>query len=205
MALATVAGRSYEVRIMGVNVYFDLGSCAGCAQFKRVSSGSVLLQGDEPVVETPTSETHDRTIRWYAWDTQAGSEYIRVTGNTINADGPGSVYTIRFWDTTYGIPRWNAVNGQVTVFLIQNLTHKAVTGSIRLFSAAGALLHEEPLTLGENQLRAFNTAGVAALAGQSGHAYVAHTAGYGGLSGKAVALEPATGFTFDTPMQPIPD
>ena len=33
---------------------------------------------------------------------------------------------------------------------------------------------------------------------QSGSVRIAHTCGYGGLSGKAVSVEPATGFTFDT-------
>jgi hypothetical protein len=27
---------------------------------------------------------------------------------------------------------------------------------------------------------------------------------HGGIAGKAVALEPSTGFSFDTPFQPIP-
>jgi hypothetical protein len=49
-----------------------------------------------------------------------------------------------------------------------------------------------------------STGTIGALAGLSGHAQVAHTAGYGGLAGKAVALEPATGFSFDTPLVPIP-
>jgi hypothetical protein len=201
----TLAGHSYEARITGVNVTFDPGDCGGCAQFERVTPSSTVLQEDDSLVTVGPRESYDRTIRWVATATQVIGEYVRVTGDTGIVGSADSVYTIRFWDTTYGIPRWNAVSGQTTVFLIQNLTQKAVTGSIRLFSAAGALLHEEPLALGENQLRVFNVSGVPTLVGQSGHAYVAHTAGYGGLSGKAVALEPATGFTFDTPMQPIPD
>jgi hypothetical protein len=32
---------------------------------------------------------------------------------------------------------------------------------------------------------------------------IAHVGGYGALSGKAVSLEPSTGFTFDTAMTPI--
>ncbi len=50
----------------------------------------------------------------------------------------------------------------------------------------------------------FNTASVAALQNVSGTAALAHTAPYGTLAGKAVALEPATGFTFETPLEPIP-
>jgi hypothetical protein len=33
---------------------------------------------------------------------------------------------------------------------------------------------------------------------------VTHDAGYGELTGKAVALEPATGFVFESPLVPRP-
>jgi len=39
---------------------------------------------------------------------------------------------------------------------------------------------------------------VPGVAGQSGSATVTHDGGYGDLVGKSVALEPATGFAFDT-------
>jgi hypothetical protein len=35
---------------------------------------------------------------------------------------------------------------------------------------------------------------------QAGSVRIPHSCGYGGLSGKAVSVEPATGFTFDTPV-----
>ena len=35
-------------------------------------------------------------------------------------------------------------------------------------------------------------------------AAITHLGGYGALTGKAVALEPATGFTFDTEVHPLP-
>ena len=47
-----------------------------------------------------------------------------------------------------------------------------------------------------------NTSGLAFASGTSGSIIVAHTCGYGGLAGKAVALEPSTGFTFDTALIP---
>ena len=49
-----------------------------------------------------------------------------------------------------------------------------------------------------------NTATVAGVAGQGGSVTIAHDGGYGALAGKAVALEPATGFSFDSPMSPKP-
>jgi multidrug resistance efflux pump len=38
--------------------------------------------------------------------------------------------------------------------------------------------------------------------GQSGTITVDHLGRYGEVTGKAVALEPATGFSFDTPLVP---
>jgi hypothetical protein len=54
--------------------------------------------------------------------------------------------------------------------------------------------------LGAKQLLVLNTSTVSGVAGQSGSMTVAHDGPFGALSGKAVAVEPATGFTFDTPL-----
>ena len=50
-------------------------------------------------------------------------------------------------------------------------------------------------------VRLVSTATVAALSGQSGSVTVAHDGPFGAIAGKAVALEPATGFAFDSPME----
>lgn len=206
IAIPTIAGHSYEVRLAGATAGFDFGNCPECGQFERVRYDDVLLQEDSSVVNEGSSpESHERTIRWIASYDQVDIDYVRVRGNTLFPDDADSVYTVRFWDTTYGIPRWNVSNGQTTVFLFQNMTQGTVSGSIRLFTSNGALVHQEPFSLNRHMMVVFNAASIPGLAGQSGHAYVVHTAGYGGLSGKAVALEPATGYSFDTPMQPIPD
>jgi hypothetical protein len=44
-----------------------------------------------------------------------------------------------------------------------------------------------------------STPGLAPLVGQSGSITIAHDGPYGSLNIKAVALEPSTGFSFDTP------
>ena len=46
------------------------------------------------------------------------------------------------------------------------------------------------------------TSTIPGLAGMSGTITVDHSAPYTALTGKAVALEPATGFSFDTPLVP---
>jgi hypothetical protein len=201
----TLQYHSYEARISGANLDFDWGTCPDCAQFERVNVSGTILTDDVATVNNGSGsslEAYDRSVRWLA----SGSttlEYVRVTGSAF-AESASSVYTLRYWDTTYTVPRWNSSGGQVTVFVITSLVQGTVTGNVHFFSGTGALLHTQALTLDPNAPNVLNTATIGALAGQSGYALVAHTAGYGGLTGKAVALEPSTGFTFDTALQPIP-
>ena len=56
------------------------------------------------------------------------------------------------------------------------------------------------MTLAAKNLLVFNTANV--VNGVSGHITVVHDGRHGDLAGKSVALEPATGFSFDSPMVP---
>ena len=94
---------------------------------------------------------------------------------------------------------WNKVS-QVTVVILQNREAQPVAGTIAFWSAAGGLLLEQPFALAPHGSVAVNTAGLAALTGASGSITVAHDGPYGGLAGKAVALEPGTGFSFDSPL-----
>jgi hypothetical protein len=202
----TVQRHSYEARVSNTQVEFDWGACATCAQFERVDAAGTVLTEDVSTVNEGTGgteEAYDRSVRWIA-TTSTVDEYVRVVGTSFATETADDVYTLRFWDTTYVAPRWNTSGGQVTVFLISNVTQAPINGEIYFHNPAGALLHTQPFALTENQLFVLNTGSIPALAGSSGHAYVAHTAGYGGLSGKAVALEPATGFSFDTLMTSIP-
>jgi hypothetical protein len=201
----TLQYHSYEARISGSGVAFDWGICSTCAQFERVDAAGTILTEDVATVNDgagATAEAYDRSVRWLA----SGStfrEFVRVTGGS-STDDTGSLYTLRYWDTTYTVPRWNSSGGQSTVLIVTSLVQGTVTGNIYFFSGTGALLHTQALSLNQNVPYVFNTSSVGALVAQSGYALVAHDAGYGGLTGKAVALEPQTGFTFDTALQPIP-
>jgi hypothetical protein len=201
----TLQYHSYEARISGTTAPFDWGTCTTCSQFERVSSTGTILTEDVATVNNGPGgipEAYDRSVRWLA----SGStiqEFVRVTGATNITEDATYVYTLRYWDTTYTVPRWNSAGGQVTVFVMTSLGQGTVTGNLHFFSSTGTLLHTKSLSLDPNVPFVFNTATVAALNGQSGFALVAHNGGYGALTGKAVALEPATGFTFDTAMQRI--
>jgi hypothetical protein len=75
---------------------------------------------------------------------------------------------------------------------------------MRQVISSGALLHIQPFTLAPKALLTVNSASVAALQGKGGTITVSNDGRYGDLAGKAISLEPATGFAFDTPMEPRP-
>jgi hypothetical protein len=166
------------------------------AQFERVVvNGSVMYEDHATVLDGPgtTPEACDRTIRWMESAEDTIDTYVRVTGSNTVAEGPGHQYTLRYWDTTYTLPRGNASAGQTTVFVLNNLVPREVLIRLTLSSVV------------RNGTFVVNTGSLTGAQGRSGPALVSHTAGYGGLSGKAVSLEPSTGFTFDSAMAAIPD
>ena len=112
------------------------------------------------------------------------------------------MFQIRVYETTYTVPRFNAAAGQTTVLFIQNPTDQAVSGTVYFWSPAGVPLAESVFFAPAKGAAALSTASVAGVAGQSGTITITHDAPYGALVGKAVALDPATGFSFDTPMVP---
>ena len=193
-------GHSYEARASGTSgIYWSaVGGPACqvgfCASLARVDAVGTILQGASQL----EGSSRAVSVRWIA--AAAGGALLRVTGPNGTAMGTSDEYVFEFFDTTYAAPRFNNSASQTTVLIIQNLTVVGVTGNIDFYSAAGNLLHSEPLTLNARATSVVNTAALPGLAGQSGSVLVAHTGGWGALAGKAVALEPATGFTFDTPL-----
>ncbi|MET0554465.1 MAG: hypothetical protein ABW221_15580 [Vicinamibacteria bacterium] len=107
-------------------------------------------------------------------------------------------YRVRFYDTTYTIPRFNNSGTQATVVTVQNATEQACDLTYAFLNGTGGLAALVQHTVPARGLDVFATA--SAVPGQSGSLRIAHTCGYGGLSGKAVSIEPSTGFTFDTQM-----
>ena len=118
--------------------------------------------------------------------------------------GSDDVYRIRAFETTYSIPRFNNSGSQVTVLLVQNPAAYTVTGDIWFWSTSGTLLGSRALTLPARQTLVLNTATVLGVAGQGGTITISHDGRYGDLAGKTVALEPSTGFSFDSPMTARP-
>jgi hypothetical protein len=132
------------------------------------------------------------------------NQHVRVDGSCVSPCGADDVYRLRAFETTYSIPRFNNVGSQVTVLLLQNPAVYPITGHAWFWSTSGALLGVHPFTLAARQTLVLNTATVAGVAAQGGTITVSHDGRYGDLAGKAVALEPSTGFSFDSPMTARP-
>ena len=145
-----------------------------------------------------------RSLR-FANDTGASNvnDFIRVANAACGtACTTADQYRIRAWETTVAVPRYNNFAGQFTVLIIQNSGEFPVTGNAYLWlSTAGPPVTSVTFTLLARQSTVINLATVNAgvANGTSGTITVTSNGRYGVLAIKAVALEPATGFSFDTP------
>jgi uncharacterized repeat protein (TIGR01451 family) len=175
----------------------DVGAGAGPALERIVADGQSILQTAAPV-----GTGSSRSLRFVnASSAAVTDEMVRVRSQECTSGcGPDDTYRLRSYETTYSVPRFNNSSSQVTVLMLQNASPAPIGGRLYFWSPAGALLHEQPFAVPVHGLYTLITSTVSALSGQSGSATIVHDAPYGLLAGKAVALEPATGFSFDTPL-----
>jgi len=181
------ANSSYEVVVDGTTG--DIGGVT----IERTDAAGTL-----PAIQTGTAIGVGYS-QHLAWDNAgvAVNEAIRVSSTDCPGCDTNDQYRVRFYDTSCAIARFNNGATQTTIMIIQNTTSGAVNGHYYLWNALGVLQNPATNTfsLTANATFVQNTAAVAA---GSGSITVANDSGYGSLAGKAVAVEPATGFTFDT-------
>ena len=194
------ARHSYEAVVGSGTVIWTDPACSGCARFDRVDFGGTILTAGLADGAASTFQPLSLAVRFIA--SASGTEYLRALGQSNF--GVSDTYDVRLIDTSCFLPRFNNSASQVTILVLQNATDIAVSGEVYFYNAGGTLLHTQPLAIPAQGTTVLNTATVTALNGQSGSAVVAHTGPYGALAGKAVALEPNTGFVFDTPLTTIP-
>jgi uncharacterized repeat protein (TIGR01451 family) len=182
---------SYEIVIDEASG--DLGSAGPLLE--RMAPDGTVLQASVPV-----GVGFSRSLRWAnATAATIDDQSVRVRSDGCTTDcGPDDTYRIRAYETTASIPRFNNSGTQVTVLLLQNPRSEPIAGTIYFWSAAGALVGQQSFSLVPHGVLALNTASVAPGAG--GALSIAHDGPYDALVGKTVALEPATGFSFDTPL-----
>jgi hypothetical protein len=188
---------SYEVLVDGVQgqVFTDP---AGDLLVDRVNAaGSVITAGGNP----PGGIGAARSVRWTNNTANQIDDYVRVDGANAacgTACTTDAQYTIHMWETTGSIPRFNNSGTQVTVLLLQNPTDYQINGTVYFWENAGSFLASQGFNLDPKSLFVFNTSTVTP--GFAGAITVTQDGRFGDLQGKSVALEPATGFSFDTPM-----
>ncbi|HET9314858.1 MAG TPA: hypothetical protein VFQ51_04675, partial [Vicinamibacteria bacterium] len=188
---------SYEASVDGASG--DLGPTLSL--HRLAGDAATVLQSSVGVSAIGGSRTlrfvNDRPV-------SQNGELLRVRSGSCSSNcGPDDVYRIRLRETTGRIARFNNSSSQVTVAILQNVSGGTLTGTMYFWRANGTLAATHPFSLAPRALLVLNTSSLPGLAGTSGAVTVAHDGGYGGLVGKGVALEPATGFSFDSPMVPV--
>jgi subtilisin-like proprotein convertase family protein len=162
--------------------------------------------GTTAIPSVPVGAGPARSIRWMhdSATTPAQPVAVHVRSGGCGVDcGADDTYRLRVYETTQSIPRFNNANAQVSVVLLQAPSY-AVNATLLFWSPAGALLHREQRSLAPFATLVFNTGTIPALQGAGGSVTVLNDARYGELVGKIVTLDPASGFSFDTPMTPRP-
>jgi uncharacterized repeat protein (TIGR01451 family) len=190
---------SYEVVVDDTSG--DIGVGAGPLVQRIGPDGTTVLQDSTPIGTGPS-----RSLRWR--NTTAAvidDQTIRVRSAGCTTDcGPDDVYRIRVDETTYSVPRFNNSGTQVTVLVLHNPMSYAITGDIYFWDAPGTVVAVEPFSLSPRQTLVLNTAAIPGAGGTGGAITIAHDGRYGDLFGKTVALEPATGFSFDSVLEVRP-
>ena len=185
--------RSYEVLVSsaaGLNRHLEARDVMRTNGFVGVQDSAGLATG------------RVRTLRWIEPDPVV-STHVLVSGNVHMRKE--AIYTIQFRETTLYCPRYNNTATQGSILIVQHTAPEGVTGGLCQFAARfhDSTGNETGSTSQALFLNASKVISTKALTGAtSGSAFIAHTCGWGGLKAKIVALEPATGFSFDTVCTP---
>jgi uncharacterized repeat protein (TIGR01451 family) len=190
---------SYEVVLDGASA--DLSAGSGPALERIGSDGFSVVQSSKPL-----GTGRSRSLRWEnAGPAPVDDETVRVRSESCTTDcGPDDVYRLRAYETTCVVPRFNNSATQLTVLLLKNASDAPVSGHVFFWGGTGSLLDTVEFALVPQGVFLLNTSTRPALVGQSGSVTVTHDGRYGDLTGKTVAVESSTGFTFDTPLAPRP-
>jgi hypothetical protein len=181
---------SYEAVVDAVS-----GDVQPLAVERIAADGTVLA------VAQPTGAGAGLSLRWRSQGSVPTSDErvrVRSGGCTTSCDA-NDVYRLRFYETTLGMARFNNTGSQVTILIVHNPTEASVDGSAYLWAEDGSLVASSALSLAPHGAAILSTW---TLATGSGSISIAHDAPYGALAAKAVVLDPATGFTFDSPLEP---
>jgi uncharacterized repeat protein (TIGR01451 family) len=189
---------SYEVVVDAASG--DVGRGQGPALERLAPDLTDVLQDSTAVGVGPS-----RSLRLENAAATPREDYVGVRSASCDTScGADDTYRVRAWETTLAGARFNNAGNQTTVLVLHNPTATSVSGHVWLWRGNGLLVGSLPFALVPHQTLVQNTAGVSGAAGVTGSVTVSHDGPYAGLVGKTVALEPTTGFSFDTPLTSRP-
>ena len=185
---------SWEVLVEGASG--DVGQGNGPLVERVGADLTTVIATAQPVGAGPARSLRIRNASGTTLDA-----YVSVRSDWCGTDcGAEDTYRIVARETTGSIQRFNNTGSQTTVVILQNLTDQVLKGAVHFWHATGVGLATHGFSLAARATLVLGTASVSGLAGESGTMTVEHDGRYGDLAGKAVALEPSTGFSFDSPM-----
>jgi ELWxxDGT repeat protein len=137
------------------------------------------------------------SLRWQTGTSVVRDQKVVVRSGGCEADcGADDVYRLRAYETTATIPRYYNDGNLRTFVLMHNPTAQPIAYHVAAWRADGSSggmgIYGNLAPLASAVHQVFDTA--------SGSLTVAHDGPYGGLVGKAVTVDSATGSSFDSPM-----
>jgi hypothetical protein len=191
--MSQAAHASYEIVVDGLS-----GDLTPVVLARTAADGTTVLQSAAPVGTGASA-----SLRWRNDASPVANQLIRVASGGCQTDcGADDTFRLRAYETTLRGARFNQSGSQATVVLLQNAGDAPIDLTVDFWSNAGQPLASSVSQLAPRALVAIDAGSLPALVGKSGSLTVSHTGSYGTLVGKAVALEPATGASFDTPLEP---
>jgi len=196
--VVSYAASSYEAVVDATSG--DLALFITSANFQRLDvTGTTVIQMSEQANVGAPFAGASVALRWQNTGPLV-EQWLVVRSATCGLTcGAEDQYHIRFYDTTVAVPRFNNASGQITVLIVQNAASTTAGGTAHFWNAAGSGVGGHSFVVPEGGVLVLNTTTVPGAAGISGTITISHNARYGDLAVKSVALEPATGFSFDTP------
>lgn len=201
---------SYEAIVRSGTLFWSSGSAfcvppggtSVCPRFDLVlADGTLIKEGAPDGAINHSNVVSAHRIQFVG---TGQTTYFRVTGDTGGSTHTAAdQYDIEVHDTTYSLPRFNNSATQTTVLVIQNTSSRVVNASPQLFDEAGTHLVTAAQNIAPRGVWVLPLASLAAAQGKSGSILIYNDGAFGALTGKAVSLEPATGFTFDTAVIPF--
>ena len=162
---------------------------------ERLSAAGTVAQTSASVTTTLNLA---QSLRWENTNPSTVlNETIKITSASCTTN---CTYRTRAFETTYAIPRFNNSATQTTFVFVQNTASYSISGRMYFWTDAGTLGATVPFTAAPKQLVNVNPNNTPSVANKAGSITIGHNGRYGDLAGKAVALEPSTGFAFDTMM-----